>query len=188
MKLKTSKQMRIKATSLRLFLVAILVVGSIATIIIFYAFQNGLKNQKNSQFSYSPAGQYIMLKNDLTSLGDSKTLIIESAYRRDNYQQKFKEDINRLVKICNLTVQDVSFKNNIPNLEKDQEAKTHFFYDLATVSIKEPISVENYFKLLKMIENNSPIMITQSIGLSKAEDGNGIKADPLKIGLMVRYE
>ena len=188
MKIKDKKAIIFKATDLRLLLVLIIVVGSLAVIIGFYIVQDKLKNQPNPSSNHNLSNQANLLKEDMSNLGDKKTLIIGSVYNKNNYQQKFKEDIERLASLSNIKIQNISFTNNIPELIDGQKANVSIFNEVATINIDNLASVENYLRFLKLVENNSPVLIVQSIGLNKLDGSNMIKIEPLKIGLLIRHE
>lgn len=193
MKIKKVQKSQFSATTLRVILIILFVIGNGVFLGVAYTVQNNLRqtsNYRQQATTISPKERATIRKNDLIGLGDHKLLILSSVYKAPNHQETISRDLNHLAEISQLKIKNITFPKELDNSANLIGLSTLFGnYREETVSVEllESSSVESYLNFIKLLENSLPLLIPETIHMTLGTDKKIIYA-PLKIGVLVDYE
>ena len=185
----------IKATTLRTALTVILSVAIAVSAISFYVFQDWIRNY--SIEINEVALQPVTDSNDPQALAQIRDEISRNQIYGDkassmiatsqSYKDQIIKDIDKYASIAGVSVTDYNLAT--PNT---LEADTTFSIDgikpdFATITLKNPVPLQNLLNFFKLIESNLPVMQITGINLTPSDaSSDSVTTEPITIEVYTR--
>lgn len=179
------KKSKIKATTIRIFLVIVIFIIMISGIGGFYYAQNWLdnftveinNNSKKTTIKEPTTKDIERLQKQITDNQEVIENLNSIFYTKQDYKNQAFQDINRYAAIYNIGIDTYSSTQDVnnPNI------------GTVTLTVKNPIQFDNFINFLKAIETNKPKMQLTSINISLADINSGnITVGPLNIKVYLK--
>lgn len=198
-----AKKTEFKATALRSLLASVLVIIILAASVGFYFAQDYLYNTFVKQDISSPGkldtgtDDIVTVQNKITARQTLATAADGIFEPKDTYQTAAATDFNRYAADNGITISSTDWKESASNASNGlatpgmptsgSSTLTPYKSYQATLTLKNPIVYDDYFKFLKAIETNAPKMQITEISVSPSSSKkNYITSDKLVVEVYTR--